>query len=209
MSTALPTRTSPKRIQQGFTSPSENLGKPRSGGFTTKRAERRTHVRMHSSEASAGSKPVRGFTLIELLVVIAIIGILSSVVLASLNTARSKGSDATIRSNLEGTRSQAELFNSVNNYSYLNVCTNTTVSNVKSIYTMVLAAATASSIATVSRNAAGTGTNAVCNDTAAGWAAQVPLKSTTNTWFCVDSNGYATTTTVTKIGGTTDVDCST
>ena len=64
----------------------------------------------------------RGFTLIELLVVIAIIGILSSVVLASLNTSRTKGQIAAIKSNLANMMLQAELtYDDVGNYS--TVCT--------------------------------------------------------------------------------------
>ncbi|MFT5360185.1 MAG: prepilin-type N-terminal cleavage/methylation domain-containing protein [Candidatus Paceibacteria bacterium] len=55
-------------------------------------------------------KNKKGFTLIELLVVIAIIGILSSVVLASLNSARGKGEVANTKSQLAQMRVQAEIF---------------------------------------------------------------------------------------------------
>lgn len=61
----------------------------------------------------------RGFTLIELLVVIAIIGILSSVVLASLNTARKKGRDARRISDMKQIQLALELYyDSSSNGSY-------------------------------------------------------------------------------------------
>jgi len=55
-------------------------------------------------------KKNRGFTLIELLVVIAIIGILSSVVLASLNTARQKSRDAKRISDVKQLQLALELY---------------------------------------------------------------------------------------------------
>jgi type II secretion system protein G len=59
----------------------------------------------------------RGFTLIELLVVIAIIGILSSVVLASLSTAKSKGNDAARISDIKAIETAMEMYyNDYNKY---------------------------------------------------------------------------------------------
>lgn len=66
--------------------------------------------RYSSRENSVSLIKQNAFTLIELLVVIAIIGILASVVIASLNGARNKGADASVKANLNSARVQAELY---------------------------------------------------------------------------------------------------
>jgi prepilin-type N-terminal cleavage/methylation domain-containing protein len=136
----------------------------------------------------------KGFTLIELLVVIAIIGILASVVLASLNSARAKGANAAVKANLTGIRAQAEIFYDDNASVYTGVCANTQVAS-------ALAAA-----ATAGGGTAGTATND-CNDAAGAWAAYSVLKATEGTFttWCVDSTGVSkgqTAANVTSLGTT-------
>jgi|CXWL01.1.fsa_nt_gi prepilin-type N-terminal cleavage/methylation domain-containing protein len=122
----------------------------------------------------------RGFTLIELLVVIAIIGILASVVLASLNTARDKGADAAAKSSMNNARAQSELYYDNNGRTYTTVC----LSGTNNISQLMTAAGQA------------VGATVACADDAAGWGAQVLLKS--GQYYCVDSTGKATTTVVTN-----------
>lgn len=57
----------------------------------------------------------KGFTLIELLVVIAIIGLLSSVILAGLTSARAKGRDARRVADIKSVVNALELYRSSNN----------------------------------------------------------------------------------------------
>jgi len=146
-------------------------------------------------------KTKSGFTLIELLVVIAIIGILSAVVLVSLNDARDNARDANIKQYMSQMRTAAELYYSENG-TYDGLCDDDAGPGILFREAFVLTASG--------------GGNVVCNDSAAGhywkapggslpitisngsaagpdsnnsyWGASMYLSNTN--WYCVDNLGY-------------------
>ncbi len=148
----------------------------------------------------------KGFTLIELLVVIAIIGILASVILASLNSARAKGADAAIKSGMDNARAQAELYYDNNTNSYLGVCAASGSAAIAGINTILgQAATTAGSVSLVTtlataETATGAG-SAVCHDIATAYATQMPLKG--GGYWCVDSTGTVKAEAAVMAGGVT------
>jgi len=121
----------------------------------------------------------KGFTLIELLVVIAIIGVLSSIVLVSVNSARNKAKDVAIKGALDQVRIAGEMnYDSVGNYS--TACTN-------------------ADYVRISANITTNGGTPVCNvsntpATGAAYAAGSILVTSTTAnpaYYCVDSTGQA------------------
>ncbi len=135
----------------------------------------------------------KGFTLIELLVVVAIIGILASVVLSSVNSARTKAGDAAVKSNLGTVRSQSEVFYSNNGNSYLPA--GGTMHGIGACPTPYNAGGGNMLVrdrnmfdAIVQATAKGSGVNS-CYNSSGLWAVAVGLKSNANLSWCIDSAG--------------------
>lgn len=123
---------------------------------------------------SAGGRVALIFVCI--LLGIAFIGILSSVVLASLNSARSKGQDASIKSQLSSMRAQAELYWSSQSTNgkdgnYAGLCNDTIVTEMKN------------SINTTKT------VDIVCKDNYERYAISAPINS--GGYWCVDSSGFS------------------
>ncbi len=131
----------------------------------------------------------KGFTLIELLVVVSIIGILAVVVLASLGSAKNKGEDSAIKTNLATIRNQAEIFASYNKSSYLPTggatfpigpCPvyNVSGSNMFEVDSIIADAAS---------EATSLGGSSYCYNSLNNWVMAVGLKSVPNTSWCIDN----------------------
>jgi prepilin-type N-terminal cleavage/methylation domain-containing protein len=124
----------------------------------------------------------KGFTLIELLVVIAIIGLLATIVIVNINGSRNKSYNVAIKSGLDQTRKQAELWHNGNGINgYLNLATSsqdaTKGVNMLLIYNSIIANNSAANFKIYSN--------------ATSYCAVATLKGNGAGNWCVDYKGYA------------------
>jgi len=121
----------------------------------------------------------RGFTLIELLVVISIVALLSSVVLSSLNAARTKAGDAAVKAAMKQMLVQAQNYLDTNNLTSFGTASNCTSG-------LFAETRFAQQIANVASNDAA-GSSMTCYSSGNNWALSVSALKSGGSW-CVDNN---------------------
>ena len=126
----------------------------------------------------------RGFTLVELLVVVAIIALLASIIIANINTGRSRAKNNVIKENLYSLKLAAELEYDRND-SYEGVCNDSEDDINDAAGTDFLR------IRTAINGQGGTATTRLCHDDALYWCAQVTDMSYNDEDWCVDGTGYS------------------
>ena len=136
-------------------------------------------------------KHSQGFTLIELLVVIAIIGLLASIVLVSLSSARQKGLDTRVISDIRQLRIQMEAdYTPTAGYSASFASTNTLVGT----------GAYATLTGDIGTN--GGTFNVTGASPYSSFALYSKLPSNTSIYYCMDSKGNTNPAAATNIGTT-------
>lgn len=152
-----------------------------------------------------------GFTLVELLVVVSIISLLTSIVLAALTTARNKGSDAAMKSNLLTIRTQTGLYRENNgnfgsDYSNSNPSIPATCDPASMAATVMFRDPVITNAMSAIRNINGAWPTCAADDgiavpgtAATSWAVSAPLRGGGN--WCVDVNAASKAGTATIISG--------
>jgi prepilin-type N-terminal cleavage/methylation domain-containing protein len=146
----------------------------------------------------------KGFTLIELLVVIAIIGILSGLIIVSMNSATKQANDARVQASLDQLRTAAQLYAINNN----NVFSSTTEE-------LALTACTSTASTFMTGDAITLCADAANYDTATpsirikadGTAYCAAFDLQAGTVWCVDSSGYAGLTSAVANCDATNFNC--
>jgi len=139
-------------------------------------------------------KNTRGFTLIELLVVIAIIGILASIVLVSLNSARKKGNDTRVISDVQQMRTLLETAYNGSGYPVngANASCNTTANTITgSTYANCVGTLGSADMNTINADVAAQSSVLFISALGgnANYAIRGRLVSNNSAFFCIDSTG--------------------
>lgn len=146
----------------------------------------------------------RGFTLIEILMVVAIIGIIMTVTLASVTTARDRGIDSQTKENLHTIRNQAELRHSnLGSYGTAVAVQGAAITSAPAYNAtgahFLISDQQANRALSESLSSAGSGYFAI-GVNGQSWAVAVATKAVTGYW-CVDAQGSAKVIASATLGG--------